>query len=201
MGLADITRVAKKVNAILNVADSYTATPDAGSRLYATQLTDTALDIDGEIIKAGLGNPTWAHRIDFQQSTTVAHAGNIPAHIGAIDAILIGGEPAAPAPLDQITSERQLVSQSITVTPHFNLDGTVLSHNGTSSAVVKSCIYTRTSALQCHEVYEPAIIRGVLAQLASPEGEDIELQAQFARLYQVDLQMIGEGQIPPPLER
>lgn len=201
MAVADITRIQKKFNAICDLSDSYTATPDAGSRAYAQQIIDLAIDIDAELIMLGLSNPLWAHRVEFQASTTVAHGGNIPSHIGAIDAILIGGEPASPVPLDQITSERQLVTQGITVDPHYNLDGTVLSHNGASAATVKSCTFTRsTSVLQIPDVYEPAILRGLLSLASSPEGEAVDMQGEFRQQYAMDKQMISNGQLPPPFQ-
>jgi hypothetical protein len=198
---AQLSRVQPQVNAALNVADSYTATPDSGSRLYAQQVIDSGLDIDGQIIAVGLGNPTWSHRVEFQGSASVAHLANLPAHTGPIDAVLVGGKVATPAPLDQIESERDLVAQGITtVTPHYNADGTVLAHNGSSNATVKYCIYTRGSVLQAPDEYEPTIIRGVLSIVGSPEGEDPALQQAYAQQYHADLQMIATGQMPPPFQ-
>jgi hypothetical protein len=202
MAVADITRIKKKFNAACDLADTYTATPDGGSRAYEQQIVDIAIDVDAELIMIGLNNPLWAHRIDFQASTTVAHGGNIPAHIGAIDAILVGGEPASPAPLDQITSERQLVSQSITVDPHYNLNGTVLAHNGASAATVKYCNFTRsTTLLQINEAYEAAVFRGLMSLASSPEGESLDSLGEYRAQYQLDKQMMANGQLPPPYQQ
>src|SRR4051812_48555065 len=112
-----LARVKKAFNAANNLSDTYTETPDSGSRAYEQQLIDLSLTIDGELICIGLLNPTWSHRIEFQQSTSVAYGANLPAHVGPIDAVLIGGKLATWATIDQIDSERELVAQGITVMP------------------------------------------------------------------------------------
>lgn len=195
-----LSRVKKAVNAVLDLADAYQETPDAGSRAYEQELIDIALTIDVELIEIGLRNATWAHRVDFTQSTSVAHGANLPAHTGPIDAVIISSKNASVAPVEQIEKERELtaLSPAIGVTPHYNTDGYVLSHNGTSSATVKSCIVTRGSVLQAPDELEGAIIRGVLSLISSPEGEAPEMQAAYAALYQQDKQSIATGEIPPP---
>lgn len=193
-----LSRVQSAVNALLNLADAYGVTPDAGSRAYAQEIIDLALTIDVELIEIGLRNATWAHRVDFAQSTTVAHGANLPAHVGPIDAVIIGGKNASVAPVEQIEKERELVALSVAVTPHYNTDGYVLAHNGSSSATVKSCIVTRGSVLQSPDELEGAIIHGVLSLVASPEGEDAQLQAGYAAMYIADKQTLTTGEIPPP---
>jgi len=196
-----LARVKKAVNASLNLADTYTETPDSGSRAFEQQLIDLALTIDLQLIEDGLKNPTWANRVDFQQSTSVAHGASLPAHTGPIDAVLVGGKMATPAPLDQIETERELIAAGVTsVTPHYNADGIFLAHNGSSSAVVKSCIVTRGLVLQGPDYTEGAIIRGVLSIISSPEGEDPATQSEYARQYALDRQAMTAGQIPPPFQ-
>lgn len=195
---ANLARVKKAVNAALNLADTYSEVPDAGSRAYEQQLIDLAQTIDVELIEIGLRNATWAHRVDFVQSFTVAHGANLPTHTGPIDAVIVGGKNASVAPVEQIEKERELVALGIAVTPHYNTDGFVLAHNGTVSATVKSCIVSRGSVLQAPDELEGAIIRGVLSLVSSPEGEDPQLQAGYAAMYQADKQALQGGEIPPP---
>lgn len=193
-----LARIKKFVNAANNLADSYTETPDAGSRAYEQQLIDVALSIDIELIEIGLKNATWAHRVDFQQSSTVAHLANLPTHMGPIDAVLIGSKAASVAPVEQIEKERELVALGIAVTPHYNTDGTVLAHNGATTAVVKSCNATRGAVLQSPDEWEGAIARGTTSLVSNPEGEDSQLQAGYAAMYQQDKQAVQSGEIPPP---
>lgn len=193
-----LARVKKGVNAALNLADTYTETPDAGSRAYEQQLIDIGLTLDVELIETGLKNATWAHRGDFAQSTAVAHGAVLPAHTGPIDSVQIGGKIAEVAPPEQIEKERELVALGITVTPHYNTDGFTLAHNGASNATVKSCIVTRGVVFQCPDELEGALIRGLASMVSSPEGEDPALQAKYAELYQLDKMAISKGEIPPP---
>jgi len=198
---ANLARVEKAVTAAVNASDSYNGIPDAGSRLFLAQIDDLAITIDLQLIEDGLKNPTWANRVDFQQSTSVAHGANLPAHTGPIDAVIIGGKLATPAPLDQIENERDLLAQGVTsLTPHYNADGFVLAHNGSSNATVKSCTVTRGVVLQGPDYTEGAIIRGVLSLIASPEGEDPATQSEYARQYALDRQAMTAGQIPPPFQ-
>src|SRR5690349_3389270 len=142
MAVVDITTVAKEVVAQLNLAVTYSATP-TDPRAYTAQITDAILNADGAVCEAILSNPSNGQRAAFLQSTTVAHAGTLPARIGPIDAVIVGGKAATEWDKSEIEAERTNRLSLTSINPHFAIDGNVLYHNGGSAATVKYSTYTR----------------------------------------------------------
>lgn len=192
-----LATVKKLVAAAINVADTYGGTIDGGSRAYDAGLSDAILAVDAQVCNAIMMNPTHGRRKDFLSVVTVAHGGSIPTHVGPPDSVLIGGKGATVASAEQIEKERELVALGVPVTPHFNLDGNALLHNGASTASLGICTFTLTAACQSPDEMLGAVVRGTIAMVANVEGEDPALAQEYDGQFKTDLQMIGAGEMPP----
>lgn len=194
-----LATIASQVVAQMNLAATYTATP-TDPRAYAQQVTDAVLAADGMVVEAILSNPSNGARAAFIASASVAHAGALPARIGPIDSVVIGGKGATLWSLQEIEYERTN-ALSLTYPPRFAIEGNTLFHNqGASTATVKYVSFTKTSACQSPDEYAAAVLCGALMLMFSIEGEADSTAGMYGNQFQAMLQAIRAGQAPPPLE-
>lgn len=196
-----LATIASEVVAQMNLAVTYTATP-TDPRAYAQMVTDAVLNADGMVVEAILSNPSNGQRAAFIASTTVAHAGALPARIGPIDSVVIGGKGAVVWPIDEIENERTNRLSLTSINPHFAVEGNTLFHNqGATAATVKYVAFTKSSACQSPDEYGAAVLCGALMLMFSVEGEADSTAGMYGQQFQAMLQAIRAGQAPAPFQQ
>lgn len=179
--------VASRVNAMLNAAATYTATP-SDARFYTQQIKDAVNSADALVCNLILCNPTHPKRRGFLTSSTVANAAQIPARIGPIESVIIDGISARLRDKSEIARERTNALSLTTYRKGYWIDGSDLFfHNGTT-ATVWYCTFTKSTAdppvLQAPEEEEDAVFEAAMVNLCNPEGEDAEMLALHKALWE-----------------
>lgn len=191
-----LATIASEVVAQMNLAVTYTATV-TDPRAYSQQVTDAVLNADGMVIEAILSNPSNGQRAAFIISTTVAHAGALPARIGPIDSVVIGGKGAVPWDISEIENERTNRLTLTSINPHFAIEGNVLFHNqGATAATVRYVSYAKSGACQSPDEYGGVVLCGALMLMFSIEGENDSTASMYGQQFQAMLQAIRNGQAP-----
>lgn len=190
--------VASRVNAALNAAATYTATP-SDARYYSQQIKDAVNSADALVVNLICMNPTHAKRRGFLTSSTVANAAQIPAHIGPIESVVLDGVSARLGDKSEIAIERTNTLTLNSLRKKYWIDGSDLFfHNGTT-ATVYYATFTKSTAdppvLQSPEEEEDAVFTAAMSLLVSPEGEDPEMAAFYLNAWQAHAQRISAPQM------
>lgn len=204
---ADLSRIAKIINQELNLADSYTATPD-DPRFY--NLSDVILACDAQTVSAFLKNPTDGRRAGFLSTQSLAHGAGLPTHIGPIESVTIASKGAVLARKDKIERERENALNLTTISPHYWIEANTIFHNadakisgvagalfGVTVASVKVCTFSMGVVCQSPDELEIVVACGALAMLAPVEGENVSLASHYQGQFLAMLSALEKGQPLP----
>lgn len=196
------------INQVLG-ADSYTSTPASNSHLFTNGLRDLILSVDGSIVTAILMNGNHGRRRDFILTAAMAHGGQLPSHIGPIDAVRIASKAATPWPLEDIERER-INALGVPLHAHYAIQGTrcysnaTVSNFGVTTADVDYCDYapdTSTFLCKAPAEYTDCELAAALEYLYGIEGDDVSAAGLYGRVKSQYIQMIAGGAMTlPPME-
>lgn len=191
-----IATIKSDINALLNFATTYTATPTS-ARASEQWIADNALTADGMVVEAIGANPANGRWNAFSTTASVAQGGALPSRIGTIGSVVIGGKAATEWPETEIEFDR---GTGLTMLPaRYAIVGNKLFHNqGASSATVEYFTYSRTSACQAPDEYYGQVLCGTAWLCSNIEGEDVASASHYAQLFQEMLAAIRAGQAPSP---
>lgn len=162
----------------LNAAGSYTATP-SDPRFYTQGIKDAINEADAFVcgaLAAILGNP-WQVALT-PTSSSVAHLGVVPAHIGRVVSVQVSGKGAAVWPKEEIEFDRSNnAGLTVSIPPRYWIDeDKILYHNGASSATAFYYTFTMSAAdppvLQAPDSFAEVVASKALAFLINVEGEN-----------------------------
>lgn len=187
---------------------SYTSSvSDANHRVTTNGIRDAILAADAQIANAICMNGSHGRRRDFISTTAVSHAGQLPSHIGPLDAIRINSKAALLRPLAQIERERTNSLALTFIGPHYNVVGNRIYHNATSAlfgvttADVDYASYvmdTSTFLCKCSVEYTAVEIAAGMALVASVQGDDDAYAGLYKGIVADYMQMIQGGAMTVP---
>lgn len=213
MPAADLTTCASLVVAGLNAATSFTATP-SDPRYYTSQVSNTLLNLDSEIIKALTADPLHPRAKDFLTTQSAVVSGSqLTSRVGAIHAVIFnltgGSWPYQTAEVGRLATPEEVRLDNLNpngltmMEPKWAILGDVIVHNkaGLEQIVGRTIrvdaiypAYTRTAALQSPEEFSGALVRGALETLHPVEATNIGGGQHFGAGFTRDLSLIRANQ-------
>lgn len=192
----------------LNAATVF-GTLDDTERWTQEEVDAAILNADGDVIRAICDNPMHGARRVFLTSSNVAHAGQIPAHLGPIDSVVFtitggayAGTRAGEFQRNGIEEDNLNPLGLTRIPPRYYIEGDILYHNATGliaagasvvTVAVYYCAYTRSGACQAPDEFYDAVKAGAMRALVNKEGVYAEAQSVWGNMYAAMLQAIRSG--------
>lgn len=198
----DFTKIASLCVAQLNAAGTYTATP-SDPRFYTGQIKDAINNADAAVLTLILSDPANPFRNRFITSAVVNHAAAIPAHIGPVVSVVVGGKGAMLWPKSEIEFEKTNPLTLTKIAAHYWIDQDNILFVNAASATVYFANFTQSVAdppvLQCPDGFGDAVACRALAFLFPVEGENVSAGQHYERLWAEFMQAIMQRKELPPL--
>lgn len=198
---ADYTRVVSLIIQELAAGDAY-GTTVSDPRFYDSGIRDAVVEADSFVVGAIIAsNSAWKTQLT-KTSSTVAHAGSIPAHIGPVVSVVLNGKGADPWPKSEIEWERTNSLSLASIDPHYWIDNDgVLFHNYSGNATVwyYAASYASGSppTLVSPDAFEEVIASKALAFLINVEGENTAAAAQYDQHWQATMKFLLANEASP----
>lgn len=200
----DINEVIKQVNQrVLATPGVYQTASSNTERYPAGEVSDAALDADAIVASWFLQRAGDGRRVPFLLTATVAHGGQIPSHIGEIEAILLNNK--VPILGDPVTIERDrsaffAAKGTVRYVPKIYIMGSTLSHNYTGGgATVIYADYTRTGACQCPGELAAPVIALATAMVIGKLGNHSDAVQAYQALGMAYMGPVMKGEALAPL--
>lgn len=194
---ASYTRVASLIIQELAAADTYVTT-SSDPRFYTQGIQDAITEAEAFIAGLILASDSFWRGVFTPTSSTVAHLGTIPAHVGPILTVQVDSKGADLWSKSEIEFERLNPLTLTTLGRHYHIDGNaVLYHNGTTSTVEYYTFTSTPGTLQVPDAFEEAIAAKALAFLINVEGENTAAAAQYDTHWRATLNyLLGSSNVP-----
>lgn len=179
---------------------AYATTVDGSKRSIAsdTEISDTILEIDGQVVTAMIQTVGHPYSGGFiSTSSAIVHGGAIPAHVGRVHGVSVsednntytgGYEAKSEQDIHDMRNNAAVYGGSAATLGWWHVKGNVM---WTTSGYTKVYYtdYTKTASPQAPESYMSAVVAGSVARLLK-DGGDTEISAFYQNMYDGFIQQI-----------